>query len=157
MSLKQNVLAALIFCFLSSGLTALTSSTDIQAVRDEARKGYAGKKTSRLEFDKNKDGKIDQFMILDAKGNKIYEELDFNLDGEMDDFCFYANGVLEKELIDSNFDGKIDLWVYLQKGIYIERYERDNGFRRDDRRREGVRETEKVGIMPRYVIGFHTR
>jgi hypothetical protein len=128
MLVKRNVFLIFFFFLLPFGLSALTPNADIQSVRDEARKSYAGKKTSRLEFDKNSDKKIDQLMILDAKGNKLYEELDFNLDGEMDDFCFYSNGVLEKELIDSNFDGKIDLWVYLKKGIYVERYERDTDF-----------------------------
>ena len=33
-----------------------------------------------------------------------------------------------REEIDSNFDGKADIWIYLYKGIYIKKYEKDTDF-----------------------------
>ena len=102
--------------------------TDVKVLRAEARSLGEGKPTTWIELDRNKDGRTDQAMLLDQKGLKIYEELDYNFDGEMDDFCYYAGGVLVREEIDTNFDGKIDIWVFLQKGIYIERYMRDTDF-----------------------------
>ena len=43
----------------------------------------------------------------------------------MDDFYYYKNGVLERQEIDTNFDKNIDVWVYLEEGIYIIKIERD--------------------------------
>ena len=54
--------------------------------------------------------------------------MDFNHDGMMDDFYFYANDVLIREELDTNYDGAIDLWVFLHRGVYVERYERDTDF-----------------------------
>jgi hypothetical protein len=55
----------------------------------------------------------------------------------MDDFCFYEDGELVREEIDSNYDGRIDIWVYLHQGIYIERYEQDtDGDGKPDRVRQ---------------------
>jgi len=128
MSFLRIVSVLLILCSFPCGIAAASTDSDIRSVMEEGRKTGVGKKTSRLDFDKNNDGKIDQTMVLDSKGNKLYEELDFDFDGEMDDFCFYANGVLERELVDTNFDGRIDLWVYMRKGVYVERYERDRDY-----------------------------
>ncbi len=128
MSFLRFATVLMILCSFPYGLFAASNVIDTKSVREEGRKIGVGKKTSMLDFDKNNDGKIDQVMILDSKGNKLYEELDFDFDGEMDDFCFYANGVLERELVDTNFDGKIDLWVYMKNGVYVERYERDRDY-----------------------------
>jgi len=128
MSFLRIVSVLLILCSFPSVLSAASTDVNTKSVMEEGRKVGAGKKTSRLDFDKNNDGKIDQAMVLDSKGNKLYEELDFDFDGEMDDFCFFANGVLERELVDTNYDGRIDLWVYMKNGVYVERYERDRDF-----------------------------
>jgi hypothetical protein len=61
-------------------------------------------------------------------GRKMYEELDFNNDGRMDDFYYYTDGVLERREIDSNYDDAVDVWVYIYEGVYVERYERDTDF-----------------------------
>ncbi len=111
-----------------SPLSASSPAADVELVRSEARKLGNGRPTSLIELDRNKDGVIDQAMLLDDKGAKIFEELDFNYDGKMDDFCFYSGGVLVREEIDTNYDGSVDMWVYLRKGIYVERYERDTNF-----------------------------
>lgn len=117
-------------CMLAvlSPLFAASAEVDVEKIRQETYASFSSLKTSRLEFDRNKDGKIDHTMILDEKGKKLYEELDYNFDNRMDDLCFYTNGVLQTEWIDTNFDGKIDLWVYLKNGVYVDRYERDTNY-----------------------------
>ncbi|MCK5198831.1 MAG: hypothetical protein KAR21_10790, partial [Spirochaetales bacterium] len=49
-------------------------------------------------------------------------------DGKMDDLYFYSNGIIVRREIDSNFDLKIDLWVYIKDGSFIEKYEQDLDF-----------------------------
>ena len=46
----------------------------------------------------------------------------------MDDYYFYDDGRLIREEIDTNFDEKVDVWVYLFEGIYIEKIEQDSDF-----------------------------
>lgn len=88
----------------------------------------AGDGKQTIKSDNNYDGTVDYLIEIDKKGNKIYEEFDFNFDGEMDDFYFYTKGVLQRQEIDSNFDGNIDVWTYLDKGVYILKIERDTDY-----------------------------
>lgn len=81
-----------------------------------------------LTLDRNEDGAIDYAVLVSRSGNKIHEAMDFNHDGLMDDFYIYENNVLKREEIDSNYDGKIDIWIYLNRGVYIRMWERDTDF-----------------------------
>ena len=81
-----------------------------------------------LELDSNDDGQVDYLIKTDENDEKMMEILDFNHDGKMDDFYMYENGVLRQRAIDSNFDSKVDIWVYLKEGVYISRYEEDSDF-----------------------------
>ena len=81
----------------------------------------------KVSMDRNFDTFVDYNVEYDLQHRKIYEELDFNHDGEMDDFYFFEEGKLIRQEIDSNFDGKIDVWVYLD-GLYIHKYEMDSDF-----------------------------
>lgn len=81
-----------------------------------------------VKSDENDDGETDYILYYTSSGNKVAEVMDFNYDGKMDDFYFYKNGVLQFRQIDSNFDGKIDIWVYITKGVYIKKFERDSDF-----------------------------
>ena len=80
------------------------------------------------EFDSNTDGDIDHLVRINIDGVKVMESIDFNLDGEMDDLYFYSNGIIVRREIDSNFDMKIDVWVYIKDGSLIEKYEQDLDF-----------------------------
>ncbi len=80
------------------------------------------------EFDYNTDGNIDYLVRLNADGVKVMESIDFNKDGEMDDLYFYSNGIIVRREIDSNYDMKIDVWVYIKDGSFIEKYEQDLDF-----------------------------
>ena len=79
----------------------------------------------RVTKDRDFDGVADYLLLYNGDGYKEYEELDFNFDGIMDDFYFYAAGVLDYRTVDTNYDGQIDLWVYLSEGVYVARIERD--------------------------------
>jgi hypothetical protein len=46
----------------------------------------------------------------------------------MDDLYFYSKGIIVRREIDSNFDMKIDIWVYIKDGSLIEKYEQDLDF-----------------------------
>lgn len=75
--------------------------------------------------DRNDDGITDYALLLDEENLKLKEAVDFNDDGYMDDFYYYSNEVLIRQEIDTNYDQSVDLWVYLHRGVYVERYERD--------------------------------
>jgi hypothetical protein len=85
----------------------------------------AGARNSVLEHDSDGDGRADYALHYDAGGGLALEELDYNLDGTMDDFRYYRAGLPIREEIDSDFDGRVDIWVYIIDGSQIERYERD--------------------------------
>ncbi|MFW6228130.1 MAG: hypothetical protein ACOC2V_01610 [Alkalispirochaeta sp.] len=78
--------------------------------------------------DTDNDGVEDYALKLDERGNKRYEAVDFNGDGLMDDFYFYRNGALHREELDTNFDGVIDLWIYMHDGVRIAGYDRDTDY-----------------------------
>lgn len=85
----------------------------------------AGVKNGILELDRNDDGRTDYALYNDGAGALAREELDFNLDGKMDDTRYYKAGAPVREEIDSDYDGRVDIWVHILNGEYIERYERD--------------------------------
>ena len=81
-----------------------------------------------LMLDRNEDGTPDYAVRINDRGQKLLEAMDFNYDGFMDDFYVYANDVLQREEIDSNYDGQIDIWIYLRRGVYIRMWERDTDY-----------------------------
>ena len=83
------------------------------------------------EYDSNNDGNIDYFIRTNSDGDKVLELMDFNHDGEMDDLYFYSDGIIVRREVDSNFDMKIDIWVYIKDGTMIEKYEQDIDFNGD--------------------------
>ena len=124
--LLTGLLAApALFCLdrQASGGSALPAIPPLAAAAESGR--ITGVKNGTLELDRNDDGRVDYALYNDAAGLLEREELDFNLDGKMDDIRFYRAGAAVREEIDSDFDGRIDIWVYILKGEFIERYERD--------------------------------
>ena len=86
-----------------------------------------GGKIEKVSMDRNFDTVIDYNVEYDLGHRKLYEEMDFNHDGQMDDFYYFEEGKLVRQEIDSNFDGAVDVWVYLD-GMYILKYEIDSDF-----------------------------
>ncbi|MCF7928950.1 MAG: hypothetical protein K9L68_08565 [Spirochaetales bacterium] len=89
---------------------------------------YKNDYPSSIKSDRNFDGKVDYYVELTKEGNKTYEEMDYNHDGQMDDFSFFEEGVIVRRKIDSNHDDQVDVWIFIHEGIYIKRYELDTDF-----------------------------
>jgi hypothetical protein len=109
--------------FASPG-KAVDSNDDGEA--DQWYEVSAGR-IEKVSMDRNFDTVIDYNVEYDLGHQKLYEEMDFNHDGQMDDFYYFEAGKLIRQEIDSNFDGAVDVWVYLD-GIYILRYEMDSDY-----------------------------
>ena len=109
-----------------TGVPVLTNDYNKDGEPDQWYEVSDGRVT-RLSMDRNYDGRIDYTVIFDLQGRKVREEMDFDHDGQMDDFYFYEAGKLVRQEIDSNYDGQVDIWVYLD-GMYIQRVEMDTSF-----------------------------
>ncbi len=96
-----------------------------------------GEGTTKSFADTDGDGQYDYIQEYDNRGLKKYEALDFNGDGMIDDHYFYSQDVLVRREIDTNYDGQVDVWVFIKEGIYVERYQRDTDF-------DGVVDKEKT-------------
>jgi hypothetical protein len=92
-----------------------------------------------IYLDTKGSGKVSYLLDHDREALRVREALDFNGDGELDDFYYYANDVLVRRELDTNYDGRIDVWVYLEAGVYITRYERDKDY-------DGIPELVKVFV-----------
>ncbi len=84
-----------------------------------------------LVVDTNGDGKND--VVTKVRSNsgykKVLEVLDSNFDGIADDFAYFdESGHILFQEIDSNYDKKIDLWVTIEDGKYMKRFQRDKDF-----------------------------
>ena len=104
--------------------SAVDSNSDGKA--DQWYEVSAGR-IERVSMDRNFDSVIDYNVEYGLGHQKVYEEMDFNHDGQMDDFYYFEEGKLIRQEIDSNFDGAVDVWVYLD-GLYILKYEMDSDF-----------------------------
>jgi hypothetical protein len=64
----------------------------------------------RGEFDTTGNGKVDQWLFYDAKGNRIRAEYDRDGDGRPDQWEYFAAGGNEPFKVerDTNGDGKAD-------------------------------------------------
>ena len=78
--------------------------------------------------DRNNDGIPDHAVQIDKAGRTGAEAFDFNFDGRMDDFYLYEGGAIVMEMLDTNYDGAIDLWVSVYQGVYVAGYERDKDY-----------------------------
>ena len=127
--MKAFVLLVLSLCFLTQVLSAspgraVDSNSD--GIPDQWYEMTNGQ-IERVSMDRNFDTRIDYNVEYGFGHQKLYEELDFNHDGCMDDFYFFEEGKLIRQEVDTNYDGAVDVWVYLD-GQYILRYEMDSNF-----------------------------
>lgn len=82
-----------------------------------------------VSSDTNYDGDIDSKLTINESNITIFEETDYNLDGVMDNFYYYKDGVVIRQEVDSNYDNKIDIWVYVSNGgTAVSKYEKDTDF-----------------------------
>jgi hypothetical protein len=124
---------SLLFCGLFTSclpLAAASTTYDVDQNKDGNPDQWYEVDDGRVlsaRQDRNYDRQVDYLVEYDRDGRKTREEMDFNLDGRMDDFCYFEKGALVRQEIDSNFDDRIDVWVFLE-GPYIRRYEMDKDF-----------------------------
>ena len=79
------------------------------------------------EIDTNLDGIKDVVRTFNAKGEAQKEESDTDYDGKIDVWISFVDGRVSEEAIDTNRDGKPDVWKYYIDG-QLSRIKRDRNF-----------------------------
>ena len=79
------------------------------------------------EIDTNLDGIKDVMRTFNAKGEALHEQSDTDYDGRVDIWMNFVNGRLEEEDNDTNKDGKPDVWKFYVDGA-LNRVKRDRNF-----------------------------
>lgn len=79
------------------------------------------------EVDTNLDGIKDIVRRFNAKGEAVKEEADTNYDGKLDIWVSFDQGRLVEEDVDNNYDGKIDEWKSYSSG-QLTKIKRDRNF-----------------------------
>jgi hypothetical protein len=79
------------------------------------------------EIDTNLDGIKDVVRTFNAKGEALHEEADTDYDGRIDVWIDFVDGRMAVEKIDTNHDGKPDIWKYYINGR-LSRVQRDTQF-----------------------------
>jgi hypothetical protein len=79
------------------------------------------------EIDTNLDGIKDVVRVFNAKGEALREEADTNYDGKVDVWLSFVTGRLAEVDEDENHDGKADVWKYYADGT-LARIKRDRNF-----------------------------
>lgn len=120
--------AGILFFLVMVGSADADTVGEDQSLDPHARFDPATYTEGWLTSDRDSDGIVDYAVRVDEQGNKLQEAIDYNRDGRMDDFYFYANDVLQRQEVDSNFDEAIDIWVFLWRGVYVQRWERDTDY-----------------------------
>jgi hypothetical protein len=76
------------------------------------------------EIDTNLDGIKDVVRTFNAKGEAVHEEADTDYDGKIDVWVDFIDGRMSQEKIDTNHDGKPDVWKFYLNG-QLSRIQRD--------------------------------
>jgi hypothetical protein len=108
---------------------ANTSNGDTFAVVRRVLRITADKRTLVCrEFDRNRDGRYDSVRHYDVKGDPSYEEIDSDHDGRIDLWLFFQNGKVGEEQRDTNIDGEPDELITFNEVGQISRVRRDRNF-----------------------------
>jgi hypothetical protein len=76
------------------------------------------------EIDTNLDGIKDVVRTFNDKGEAVHEETDSDYDGKLDIWINFVDGRIAEEDVDSNHDGKPDVWKFYTNGT-LQRIRRD--------------------------------
>jgi hypothetical protein len=76
------------------------------------------------EIDTNLDGIKDVVRTFNSKGEALHEEADTDYDGKIDVWVDFVDGRMSVEKIDTNHDGRPDVWKYYVNG-QLSRVQRD--------------------------------
>lgn len=92
------------------------------------RKGPDGKDVLvRRDRDLNGDGKIDVWEFYDANGNLEKQVVDLDFDGKPDVVIHYEKGQIVSKEMGFGFDGKPHAWSYYEKGRLVRKERDENG------------------------------
>ena len=86
----------------------------------------------RVERDLNGDGRVDLREFYDAEGNLERQELDLDFDGKPDVILHFEKGQLASKEYAFGFDGKPHAWSYYEKGRLVRKERDENGDGRVD-------------------------
>lgn len=93
-------------------------------------KSYYQKRTDgpkalrKREVDLNRDGRVDVITTFDELGNREKEEMDGDFDGKVDMVDIYVAGKRQSSQVDTDYNGSFDLFRYYEGGK-VRRKERD--------------------------------
>ena len=79
------------------------------------------------EIDTNLDGIKDVVRTFNLKGEALHEEADTDYDGKVDVWINFVDGRMAEEDVDTNKDGKPDVWKFYVDG-QLQRIRRDRNF-----------------------------
>jgi hypothetical protein len=79
---------------------------------------WQGDVTSKVEYDRNRDGKIDSRSLYSLAGVFEESEADNDFDGSFEQKTTYIEGIPILTKTDSDGDGKADIHDYYRNGIY---------------------------------------
>jgi hypothetical protein len=106
-------------CFLGVclGLVVLFN-TNVWA--EQAKSGKQQFKPKEIKIDRNFDGVAERTEVYDDKGFIQRVEVDSDADGKVDEWVYYEKGVAVKGEKDTNKDGKADTTMFYDaKGVVI--------------------------------------
>jgi hypothetical protein len=92
------------------------------------------------EVDTNLDGIKDVVRTFNSKGEAVKEQADTNYDGKIDVWMSFDQGRVVEEDVDTDFDGRIDVWKAYSGGV-LSKIKRD-------RNKDG-----KPDVWEIYVVG----
>ncbi len=81
----------------------------------------------RVERDLNADGKVDVREYYDAEGNLEKQVIDLDFDGKPDVVLYFEKGQLVRKEYAFGFDGKPHAWSYYEKNRLVRKERDENG------------------------------
>lgn len=111
-------------CFLGLALVIVLLSS-VFAEQPAAKQQF---KPKEIKIDRNYDGIVERTEIYDDKGLVQRVEVDSDADGKINEWIYYERGVAVKGGKDLNKDGKADItMIYDDKGVIIKTESDTNG------------------------------
>ena len=110
-----------------SGTVALNQESAAVRLADDV---FDASCCSRRDLDLNRDGKSDAYQFTRTEGTDtkvLRKEVDVNFDGRIDLVVFFERGNIVRKENDTNFDTKPDVWRFFDKGNES-REERDSDY-----------------------------
>ena len=88
---------------------------------------YKDGRNTEASYDRNLDGKLDNWCHYDSSGRLILTSSDDNFDGVSDGTWYYTNGVVASSHLDTDFNGTPDVITTFRYGFPVQSDWRPNG------------------------------